>query len=165
MATEMRRAAKALVAPEPSSIASEYPVAESVDRVAAVIAGDLPAAGLVGEASLDGVTIRKRSGETIYRGVWKEAPTGLRLEGEFVPAASTQRHLKLTSVLLGLLLFSTAGMFLASEEASLKVSAALVMLFSIIGFRFVILTLSSNKAAREATIARLLQRSLGVNPS
>ena len=158
--SEIRRAARALVATHPSSISSDYSAVDSVARLSALMENERLGPGVVAAASLDGVTIRRRSGETVFHGTWKHDASRLTLEGEFLPAPSIERFLKLVSLFLGLLILSSAWVLLAGDDPSLQASTALVTVLSILAFPILIAGLSSQRAAREATIARHMQRAL-----
>jgi len=154
MASEMRRAAKALVEAHPLVVKSDFPPGEASARL-----NQLALPGATIEASPSGVVIHTTMGDH-FVGTWKAAEGLHTLEGESLPQARTQRVLKAFGVALTLLIAATAWTFLAGLETSLKVSAGLFTLFAIFAFPYVIVGLASQRSGREAAIARSLQRAL-----
>ena len=161
MASEMRRAAKALVERRAQSFRSGYPLEESVERIRAA----LPAIGanFVGEASREGLRVRSATrGEPVFIGSWKRDDEGVLLEGEFLPASRTQRHLQAIAAALTTLLAATAWAFLSGQDAGTKASIAVFTTLAILAFPYVVLGLSSQRSGREAALARVLQRTLAL---
>ena len=154
MASEMRRAAKALVEAHPQVIKSDFPPPEGSARL-----NRLELEGATIQASTSAVVIRTAKGDH-FVGQWKLVDALHTLEGEFLPPARTQRVLRAFAIGLTLLLAATAWTFLAGLQTSLKVSASLFTLFAILAFPYVILGMSSQRSGREATLARTLQRAL-----
>jgi len=159
MASEMRRAAQALVEPHPQSIRSEYSPAEAAERVRALLESGGLGPGVAGEISAERVLIRTPKGDH-FVGTWQATDAGTTLQGEFLPPERTQRLLKAFAISLTLFLAATAWTFLADLETSLKASAALFTLFAVLAFPYVIVGLSSQRSGREAAIARTLKRAL-----
>ena len=155
MASEMRRAAKALVEPHPQAIKSDYEPREAAARVREAIDSGKLGAGITGESTEDGVVIRSVKGDH-FTGRWRPG----FLEGEFIPPQGTQRLLKAFAISLTLLFAATAWTFLTGLETSLKVSVGLFTLFAVLAFPYVIVGLSSQREGREAAIARALKRLL-----
>jgi len=158
MASEMRRAAQALVEPHPHTIKSDYPPREASERLDRLSANGTLQDGTL-ETSADGVVIRTAKGDH-FVGKWKGSGEEHVLEGEFLPPPGTQRVLKGFALGLTLLVAATGWAFLGGQETSLKVSASLFTLFAILAFPYVILGLSSQRSGREAAIVRTLQRAL-----
>jgi hypothetical protein len=152
MASEMRRAAKALVEPHPHTIKSDYPPGEASKRLDQL-------ADAIAEVSADNVVIRTPKGDH-FVGTWRPSDGRYVLEGVFLPPPGTQRMLKGFAIALTLLLVATAWTFLTAQETSLKVSTSLFTLLAILAFPYVIVGLSSQRSGREAAIARALQRAL-----
>lgn len=156
MASEMRRAAQALMQPHPHVFKSGYPPAEASARLNA-LAGNLDRTTI--EAGVDRVVIRTAKGEH-FVGSWKVADGGPVLDGLFLPPPGAQRIVKGFGIAVTLLIVASAWAFLAGLETSLKVSAGLSTVFAILAFPYVIVGLSSQRSGREAAMARAVQRAL-----
>jgi len=152
MASEMRRAAQALVEPHPHAIKSDYPPEEASKRLDRVMDATF-------EVSADNIVIRTAKGDH-FVGTWKPSEGRYILEGVFLPPPGTQRLLKGFALGLTVLLAATLWTFLTGQETSLKVSAALFCLFAVLAFPYVIVGLSSQRSGREAAIVRAVQRAL-----
>ena len=164
MASEMRRAAQALVERQPRSIRSDYPVDESADRLRALFAsGRL--APLTGDATPIQVVIRATpGGDEIFVGHWTSDATGVCLDGEFLPGRRTQRHLKGLAITLTLLVAACLWAFLGGQDTATRASLALITAFAVLAFPYVILGLSSQRAGREGALAQVLKRTLEREP-
>jgi len=159
-ASELRRAAKSLVERAPLSIVSHYSAQDSAARLTALIREGRLEPSLVAEATADGVSMRRASGETVLAAAWKPDESGARLEGEFFPSVGTQRLLKLVSAFLGVLVLMAGWVLVQDGPAPLKVATGLFAALSILAFPLFVAGLASQRAAREATIARAMRRAL-----
>lgn len=164
-ASEMRRAARALVERQSRSFSSDYPIGEACERLRTLFQDRKAGPGLAADVSLDSVTIRRTAassskGEVVFMGAWTLDGSNARLDGEFLPPAWAQRVLKLASIGLALLIGLTVMAFATTEEPMLKASLALLTGLGIFALPIGVLGLSSHKAAAEATIGRALQLAL-----
>jgi hypothetical protein len=160
MASEMRRAAQALVESHPQDFRNEYSVDEAASILARQLAEGTLGEGYSGEATRQRVIIRRADGDTTFEGAWKTAEEGSILEGAFPPPRGTQRLLQALALGLALLFGMTAWAFLSGQESPVKVSAAVFTALVVLAFPYVILGLSSQRSGREAALARRIQRAL-----
>jgi len=105
-------------------------------------------------------TCRELGIETVLAASWKPDESGARLEGEFFPSVGTQRLLKLVSAFLGVLVLMAGWVLVQDGPAPLKVATGLFAALSILAFPLFVAGLASQRAAREATIARAMRRAL-----
>jgi hypothetical protein len=138
MATsEMRRAAKALVAIRTESLESLHDEAESRRLVARALegAGGLRAA--------------------IHRGAWKTVDGKTRYEATFAPAPRVSFFLHALALGLALLLGATAWLFLSGTGT--RATRFLVPLFALLAFVAIPLAVIAMASQREAEEARVLR--------
>ena len=157
----MRRAARALVAPQAVSIRSDYPVPEAVARLEAWSHSQTPDSRVALEASPAAVTIRRLAdGKPVLRASWREQEGETRLEGEFLPPPSAHRVLKLCSIALAVILALAVWAGLTQSQPGIGVSLALFAGLSVLMFPYAILALASQALASQARLKRALERAL-----
>ena len=159
--SEMRRAARSLVEAQPVTIASDYPVEESVGRLTEWSREGAARLKVVLDVSAEDVTVR-RDGESVpmFRGSWRPHEGGTRLEGEFPPSPSVPRMLRLSSMALALLIGLAAWALVTSTETSIRVGLVLLTGVCLLLFPYAILALASQSLARQAALKRALERAL-----
>ena len=142
MASEMRRAAQALVEHRTETFESRHPLEESRSRFDAAIA----ALDLGGDARFD----RE----------WKTGGGKVLLEARFRPAAHVRWMLNAGSIALSLLVAASAWLIFAAGEGALRFLVPLFTALAILGFPLVALALSSQREARESRIRRAIRKAL-----
>lgn len=143
MASEMRRAAQALVARRGETFASRYPLDISRTRL-----GTELERAHVAESERFRVSWRDEGGDTF-------------LDAQFHPSSTTQRFLQLASFAMLLLVAGSAWALLsAGEERSARFLLPLATVLAILGFPLVALALASHREAEEARIGKAIRRAL-----
>lgn len=142
MASEMRRLAKALVEHRSESFASRYPRAESEERVRRALE-DFAPRGLA------------------YETAWRDAPEGPTLDVALAPSRNSSRFLGVSSILLTVLVASTAYVaFDPTVATATRLMLGLATTFAILGFPLVVVAYGSRREAEEATLRRAIKRAL-----
>lgn len=142
MPSEMRRVAKALVESRSESYRSRHPLDESKARLEAALA-------------------RVEPDRTRFERAWTSDAEGVVLEARFVPSRRTQRFLQASSIVLTLLILSSAWALVApGEERSARFLVPLVAVLAILAFPFVVVALGSQREAEEARIRKAIRRAL-----
>lgn len=146
--SEMRRAARGLVATREESFASPYSVAVSVRRLQPLLPGD--------HVGPDGVRAQRTRSNFDARWIAGEP---VQLAGTFTPTARTPRILQGLSLALTLMLAATAWAFIADDVAlTLKGGLATTAIFAVLGFPIIALKLASDRGAEEQSIARAIRK-------
>ena len=165
MASEMRRAAQALVERRAQAFKSDYPAHEAMERLRTFAAGGKLGAFDV-EAAEERLVIRSlKHGNEFYVGRWTTDASGVTLSGEFLPASRTQRDLRAFAFGLTVLMVATAWAFLSGQDVGVRASLACFTILAVLTFPYVILGLSSQRSAREAQLERSLRRALTREPA
>jgi hypothetical protein len=165
MASEMRRAAQALVERRAQAFRSDYPTHEAMERLRT-----FAAAGKLGDfdvqASEERLALRsQKTGDETFVGRWTADAGGVTLAGEFLPASRTQRDLRAFAVALTVLVVASAWAFLSGQDLGTRASLACFTLLALLAFPYVILGLSSQRSAREAQLERSVRRALTRQPA
>jgi hypothetical protein len=143
MASEMRRAAKALVETRKETFESRHPLEESRVKL---------------QRAIDALALKDAS---MFRASWREEKGRAYLDAEFVPAPRIQRFLRMMSIAMTLLVAASAWLIFSDAERT--ASAFLVPLFTalaIFAFPFVAVALGSQREANESRIRRAIRRTL-----
>jgi hypothetical protein len=143
MASEISRAAKALLERRVERFDSRYGLEDSRSRY---------------QAAIDALRLQ---GDTRLTPHW--SPVGERavLEAEFLPPARIRPILNISSVVLTLLIAASAWAVLGTEDgAALRFLLPMVTVLAVLGFPFVALALSSHRLAEESRIRRALRKAL-----
>ena len=123
--SETRRLARSLVEPEPITMESRYPRAESLERVR-----DAARAFAV---SVDGEAVSIAAANASFAGRWDGGAGDLRLVGELRPAARYRSRLAAISLTLLAVALLAAGAWIieapAVQRYSLTITFALAALF------------------------------------
>ena len=142
MPSEMRRLAKALVETREESYVSRHALEQSKTRLEAAL------------ASLDAKALR-------FERSWRSDAGRVSLEVRFAPAPRTRWFLQASSVVLMLLIASSAWAFIApGEDQSARFLLPLAAVLGILAFPFVVVALGSQREAEEARIRRAIRRAL-----
>lgn len=142
MASEMRRAAQALVEHRTETFESRHPLEESRSRLASAI------------AALDA------GRDTRFDPEWKAADGKVLLDARFHPAAHVRWMLNLASVALFLLIAASAWLIFATGEGALRFLVPLFTALAILAFPIVALALNSQREAQESRIRRAIRKAL-----
>jgi hypothetical protein len=140
--SEMKRAARALIAHTTETFDSRHGLAESRARLDAAIA-----------------RLHLR-GASHFRPTWIEKDGKVILQAEFLPRASTRRILTASSLLLTLLLLASIWLIYSTDEGAARFLVPLFTGLAILAFPFVTLALSSNRAAEESRIRKAIRVAL-----
>jgi hypothetical protein len=140
--SEMKRAARSLVETRTERFESRRSLEDSKARLDAAIAK----LGLKGAAQ--------------FRATWLDEGGKAILQAEFSPRARTRKVLLASSLLLSLLVLESAWLIAAGEEGTARYLVPLFTGLSILGFPFVTLALSSNRAAEESRILKAIRVAL-----
>lgn len=145
--SEMRKAARGLVATREETLASAHSLDESVRRLKVALPGD--------EVAATGVrALRHR---TAFDARWIADP--VQLAGTFTPTARTPRFLQGLSIAMTLLVAACAWAFAADDVAlTLKAGLVTTMVFALLGFPFIALKLASDRGAEEQAIVRTIRK-------
>lgn len=167
MASEMRRAAKLLVASRAESFPSEFSHAESVARLqSATASGGALAPALRGEVSAGPVRLLyaraiSRRTRCVFKGTWKVEGGRVALEGEFVPTRPTRTFLATSSIVLtALIIASFYALLSPNQDASMKILVPVFSLFSIVAFPFVVVAMGSQREVEELGIAKAVRAAM-----
>lgn len=146
--SEMRKAARGLVATREEAFASAHSIEESVRRLKAALPGD--------EVAIAGVrALRQR---TAFDARWI-AGDPVQLAGTFLPTPRTPRFLQGLSLALTLLVAACAWAFIADDVAlTLKAGLVTTTTFALLGFPFIALKLASDRGAEEQAIVRTIRK-------
>jgi len=143
MASELRRAAKALVESRVETFESVHGLAESRSRLDHALA----ALGAPRALALTG-TWSERGGHAVY-------------EATFAPSPGTRRFLNALSLALVLLLAGSGWAFLATAQgAPVRFFLPFSTVFAVIAMPFVVNAAASRREAEEARIRRALRVAL-----
>jgi hypothetical protein len=143
MASETRRAAKALVERRSETFESRHPLEESQARLAAALEREHAA----------------RSAQ--FRTTWRTEGERAILDAEFAPSPRVQRFLKLTSLVMMLMLASSAWVLLSAGEARiLRFLVPMVTVLAILAFPLVAVALGSQREADESRIRKAIRVAL-----
>jgi hypothetical protein len=143
MASETRRAARALVEHRVERFESRHPLGESQSRLATAI------------------TNARLQGRVEFSPAWISEGAATVLEAQFAPPARTQRFLKATSIAMSLLIGLTVwAVFSPSVEASAAWMLGLFTAFAILALPFVFVGLGSSREAEESRIRRAIRVAL-----
>lgn len=143
MASEMRRSAKALVERRSESFRSRHPLAESQQRLAAAFArAKIPASPQ-------------------FRAAWRSDAGRAILDAEFVPSPGSQRILKVTSIVMFLLMASSAWVLASpGQDPTLRYMVPMFTVLAILGVPFVAVALGSQREAVESRIRKAIRVAL-----
>lgn len=142
MPSEMRRMAKALVESRSESYRSRHPLDESKARL---------------ETALTPV----KPDRTRFERAWTSDAEGVVLEARFAPSKRTRRFLQASSIVLTLLVVSSAwALATPGEERSVRFLLPLVAVLGIFGFPLMVMALGSQREAEEADIRKAIRRAL-----
>jgi hypothetical protein len=143
------------------SIRSDYPVGESVARLAAWSKSGIADSRVGLEVSPAAVTIyRLADGKPVLRASWRETEGETRLEGQFLPPPSASRVLKLCSIVLALILALAAWAGFTQAHAGIQVSLLIFAVLSVLMFPYAIVAIASQALASQARLKRALERAL-----
>ncbi len=143
MASEMRRAAQALVASRRETFETAHALDSAQRRLERSLA-ELPAPRAVR-----------------YRGEWKSVAGRPVFEASFEPTARARRFLNAASVVLGLLVLASAwAIWAPGENPVMKFLVPLSTALAILAFPLVVAALASHREAEESRIARAIKRAL-----
>lgn len=142
MPSEMRRLAMALVETRQESYRSRHALEESKTRLEAALASLEPK-------------------ELHFERSWRGDAGSVALDVRFAPASRTRRFLQASSIVLTLLIASSAWAFIApGEDRSVRFLVPLFAVLGILAFPFVVVALASQREAEEARIRRAIRRAL-----
>ena len=143
MASETRRAARALVERRTDRFESRHPLGESQARLK------------------DTLSRARLEGRVIFTPEWKSEGDAAILEAHFAPPARVDRVLKTTSIAMTLLVAATIWA-LASDDSSPAVAwlTALTTAFAILALPFVYVAMGSSRLAEEGRIQRAIRAAL-----
>jgi hypothetical protein len=148
MASEMRRAAKALVETRVETFESLHSLAASKPRLER---------GLAALGSPRALT---------FHGAWSERVGRAIYEATFAPAPTTRRFLNLLSLVLVLLVTASVWAFLSTPKGSpLRFLLPFLALFALVAIPFVVNAAASNREAEEARIRHAVRVALAENQS
>ena len=143
MASEARRAASALIDRRVERFESRHDLAESQARLAAA----LPRAQM--------------AGRVVFSPRWNSAGATPVLEAGFDPPTSTQRFLKIVSLVMTLLLAATAwSMFSPTVDSAVAWPLGIFTALAVLGLPFVFVGMGSSREAEEARIRRAIRAAL-----
>jgi hypothetical protein len=143
MASEARRAARALVERRVERFESRHGAGESQARLAAALAA------------------LRVHGRVVFTSRWITQGAAPVLEAEFAPPARTRRFLKATSVVITLLLAATLWAIVSpSVQAPLAYLLGLSTGLAILALPLVFVALGSNREAEEARIRKAIRVAL-----
>jgi hypothetical protein len=143
MASEAKRAARALIERRVERFESRHPLDESRTRLDAALARAHP------------------EGRVVLTPRWAEEAGKAVLEAGFDPTARAQRFLKVASLAMTLLIAMNAWLLLASPSGD--PGAWLLTLFTVLavlGLPFVFIAMGSSRLADEARIRRAIRAAL-----
>ena len=159
MASEMRRAAKALVERTPAEFETGRAAGDALARLRASAKLDVEVNGdrlAVGEKGR-----RARLAGSRFEGGWMPRGAGSVLAGDFVPSPGIHAFLRSASVGLAILMAASLWTwFDSSTGGPLRYLLALSALFAILGFPIVILAIASQKEAAQARVAKAVRAAL-----
>jgi len=143
VASEFRRAAKALVETRVERFETLHPLAESKARLAAALAGLAP------RASVD------------FTGTWTVVGDREVFEARFAPPRRTRRLLQATGAVLMALLGASAWVLHSpAQGAALQFLLPLFTALAVLAFPFASTAMGSQREADEARIRRAIRRAL-----
>ena len=159
MASEMRRAAKALVERTPAEFATAHGVEEALLRLRASPGLDVEASGDRLAIHEKGRAARLTAGR--FEGGWVPRAAGSVLAGDFVPSPGIHAFLRSASVGLALLMGASLWTWFDSTSGGpLRYLLALCALFAVLGFPIAILAVASQKEAAQARVAKAVRAAL-----
>jgi hypothetical protein len=175
VASEARRAAHALVATRAQVFASDFPLTESIERLAgalrAIEAQGASRAAVRGTVAADRVMLffgrqHAHRSQCTYEGAWLSDGDAVRLDGTFIPAVRTQRFLASTSIVLSILLAASLWVIFApGQDAPTRILVPMVTVLAILAFPFVVVAMASHREVEELAIAKAVGRTLAPQPS
>jgi hypothetical protein len=143
MASETRRAARALVDRRVERFESRHPLGESQSRFAAAIAN------------------ARLEGRVEFSPAWSSQGETAVLEAQFAPPARTQRFLKAVSIAMSVLIGMTLwAIFSPSADSATAWLLGLFTAFAILALPFVFVGLGSSREAEESRIRRAIRAAL-----
>ena len=143
MASEARRAARALVERRSERFESRHPLGESKARLQ------------------DTLSRARPEGRVVFTPEWKSEGATTVLEAHFAPPARVDRVLKGTSVAMSLLVAATLWALVSDASTpALAWLTALFTGFAILALPFVYVAMGSNRLAEEARIQRAIRAAL-----
>ena len=170
MASEIRRAAQALVATRPRSFPGHFSRADSVARLTAALGASVTQSGkraaVRGVVTSDRVVLGfgRRLGERsqcCFEGKWIDEGNAVRLDGAFVPVGRTRRFLSSMSLVMSLLVIASLwAIFSPNQDASMKVLVPLFTVLSILAFPYVVVAMASHREVEEIAIAKVVGMAL-----
>lgn len=143
MASEMRRAAKALVESRVEAFESAHPLAPSRERVGRVLAALGPPRSF------------------ILSGRWAERDGRALYEATFDPAPSARRFLHGLSLALVLLIAASAWVAVsAGERGSARFLLPIVTMLAVVAMPIVVSAVASRREAEESRVRRAIHAAL-----
>jgi hypothetical protein len=143
MASETRRAARALVEHRVERFESRHPLGESQSRLATAIAN------------------ARLEGRVEFSPEWISQGSAAVLEAQFAPPPRTQRFLKGASIAMSLLIGLTIWtIFSPAADSATAWMLGLFTAFAILALPFVFVGLGSSREAEEARIRRAIRVAL-----
>jgi hypothetical protein len=166
LASEIRRAAQALVATHTRSFPSRFSRAESVVRLTAALGAIVTQSGkraaVRGVVTADRVDLEfgrqlgKRS-QCSFKGAWSDDGEVVRLDGAFIPVARTRRFLSSVSLVMSLLILASLwAIFSPNQDATMKVLVPIFTALSILAFPYVVVAMASHREVEEQAIAKVV---------
>lgn len=170
MASEIRRAAQALVATHPRSFPSRFSRAESMSRLGSALGAIVTQSGkraaVRGVVAADRVALAfgRRLGERsqcTFEGTWIADGEVVRLDGAFVPVGRTRRFLASMSMVMSLLILASLWAFFSpNQDASMKALVPIFTALSILAFPYVVVAMASHREVEELAIAKVVRQAL-----
>lgn len=170
MASEARRAARALVATHSQSFPSRFSRAESLARLTAALGAietdSAQRAAVRGTVAADRVALafgrpRTHRSQCTFVGAWVTDGDAVRLDGAFLPVGRTRRFLASTSVILSILILGSLWLIFApDQDSSMKVLVPVITVLSILAFPFVVVAMASHREVEELAISKVVRKAL-----
>ena len=150
--SESRRLARSLVEPEPFSMESRHPRAESIER--------LRHAARAFRATLEGERVSIVAASARLEARWDGPADGLKLVGEFRPGRRTAIALQILSLVF-LLLVAASGWFVwRTDTGAARFLVPLVTVLGVLALPFIVTGMASTGEADRARIKKALRVAL-----
>jgi hypothetical protein len=150
--SESRRYAEMLSSVRGRSFEGRYDVETSKARLQAVLPRD--------EVSFDADRVVVRAGAARFEGRWVAGPLGMRLEGSFLPRASTRVQLMGISLFLTLMIVGSIASVLSEGGNERYILPGLTAVASLLVMPFLVLAMGSAREGDESRLERAMRVAL-----
>lgn len=150
--SESRRLARSLVEPEPLSMESRFPRAESIER--------LRRAARAFHTTVEGERVSILAPSARLEARWEGPADDLRLVGEFRPGRRTGLALRILSFIFLLLLAASGWLVWATETGAARFLVPLLTLLGVLALPFIVTGMASTGEADRSRIKKALRVAL-----